>query len=112
VSEAVDPRAAIRLERGGLALRVRLTPKSSRDAVGRLERLADGNEVLTAHVRALPADGAANAALVRLLADVLDVAKSKVEVVAGHSSRVKTVRISADADAAAKRLAGLAAKAE
>ena len=97
MSEAVDPRAAIRLERGGLALRVRLTPKSSRDAVGEPFETADG---------------AANAALVRLLADVLDVAKSKVEVVAGHSSRVKTVRISADADAAAKRLAGLAAKAE
>lgn len=107
-----DPRAAMRADANGLALRVRLTPKASRDAVGRLERLADGNEVLIVHVRALPAEGAANAALCRLLADVLDVAKSKVEVAAGHTSRVKTVRISGDAETAAKRLAGLAAAAK
>ena len=109
---AADPRAALRPEAGGLVVRVRLTPKASRDAVGRLERLADGNEVLTAHVRALPADGAANAALARLLAETLDVAKSKVEVVAGHSSRVKSVRIACDGEAAAARLAALAATAK
>lgn len=112
MSLPADPRAALRVEPDGLRLRVRLTPKASRDAIGRLERLADGNEVLIVHVRALPAEGAANAALCRLLADVLDVAKSKVEVVAGHTSRVKTVRIAGAAETAAERLEGLAAAAK
>ena len=112
MSPTADPRAAIRADANGLALRVRLTPKASRDAIGRLERLADGNEVLIVHVRALPAEGAANAALCRLVAEVLDVAKSKVEVAAGHTSRVKTVRIACDAETAAKRLSGLAAAAK
>jgi uncharacterized protein (TIGR00251 family) len=108
--DAVDPRGAVRPEPSGLRLRVRLTPKSARDAIGRLERLGDGNEVLIVHVRALPADGAANAALARLLADILGVAKTKVEVVAGHTSRVKTVKITgAPTDLAAALTTAIAA---
>lgn len=88
-----DPRAAIVASRDGVRLRVRLTPRSGRDRIGAFERLADGNEVLVVHVRALPAEGAANAALVALLAAEVGVPKSKLAVVAGHASRVKTVAI-------------------
>ncbi len=109
---ASDPRAAIRPEKDGVRLRVRLTPKASRDALGRLERLADDNEVLIVHVRALPAEGAANAALARLLAGVLGVARTRVEVVAGHTSRVKTVRVEGDAESLAADLARLAGEAK
>ena len=112
MSTPAEPRGAVRLESGGIGLQVRLTPKASRDSIGRLERLADGNEVLIVHVRALPSEGAANTALVRLLADVLGVAKSKVDLVAGRTSRVKTLRIAGDGPALAERLATLAAKAE
>lgn len=109
---APDPRAAIRPEKDGVRLRVRLTPKASRDAVGRLERLADDNEVLIVHVRALPAEGAANAALARLVAGALGLAKSKVEVVAGHTSRVKTLRVEGDPENLAFEIARLAAEAK
>lgn len=112
MSPADDPRAALRPAADGVRLRVRLTPKASRDAIGAFERLADGSEVLIVHVRALPADGAANAALVKVVADGLGVAKSKVEVAAGHTSRVKVLRIDAAAGEVAERLAGLAAKAK
>lgn len=112
MSAPADPRPAIRVTDGDVRLQVRLTPKASRDAVGRLERLSDGSQVLIVHVRALPADGAANAALLRLLADVVGVAKSKVELTAGHTSRVKTVRIAGGGEDAAKRLTALATAAE
>jgi uncharacterized protein len=44
-------------------------------------------------VAAPPVDGAANAALVELLADVLGVPRRYVHVVAGASSRSKVVEI-------------------
>ncbi len=112
MSATGGPPPAIRPQADGLRLRVRLTPKASRDAVGRLERLADGTEVLIVHVRAAPSEGAANAALTRLLADVLDVAKSKVDLVSGHTARVKTLKISGDGSALATRLATLAVAAK
>lgn len=109
---AAAPSPAIRVGPDGLTLRVRLTPRAGRDAVGRTERLSDGSEVLIVHVRALPSEGAANAALCRLLAEALGVAKSRVDLVAGATARVKTVRIAGDGEALADRLAALAAAAK
>ena len=81
----------------GLDLFVRLTPKSSADAIGGLHQAADGAVHLAARVRAVPEKGAANAALERLLADRLGLPKHAVSVVAGSTSRLKTVRLSGDA---------------
>ncbi len=94
MSEAASD--AWRATASGGDLRVRLTPKASRDAIGRRERLSDGNEVVIAHVRALPADGEANAALEALVAKAVGVAKSRVSVVSGKTSRVKVLRIEGD----------------
>jgi uncharacterized protein (TIGR00251 family) len=112
VSAAADPQSAVRIVADGVTVRVRLTPKASRAAIGRLERLADGTEVVIAHVRAAPSEGAANAALLRLFADELRIAKSKVELVAGATARLKTVRIAGDGAALAEALARLAAAAK
>ena len=98
MSEA-EASSALRPTATGLDLRVRLTPKASRDAIGRRERLADGNEVVIAHVRALPADGEANAALESLVAKAAGVAKSRVAVVSGKTSRVKLLRLEGEAAA-------------
>ena len=80
----------------GVVLRVRLTPRAAKDAVEGLEETADG-VAIKARVRALPENGAANAALERLIADWLSVPKSVVTVSAGTKSRVKTVSVSGDA---------------
>ena len=53
---------------GGIDILVRATPKATRDAIEGIERLADGSTVLKARVRAAPADGEANDALLRLIA--------------------------------------------
>lgn len=80
----------------GIDLFVRLTPKSSSDAIDGLREAADGSVYLAARVRAVPEKGAANAALERLLAERLDLPRRSVSIVAGGTSRLKTVRLSGD----------------
>lgn len=81
-------------------LRVRLTPKGGRDALIRRE-----GEVLYARVAAPPVAGAANRALIALLADTLDVAKSRITLQSGQTSREKVLRVEGmDAEALAARL--------
>ena len=99
-----------RKETEGIVVRVRLTPKGSRDALAGIGRLSDGSEVVQARVRAPPADGEANAALVKLIASALRAPKSSVEIVAGHSNRLKQVRIAGDPDDLVKRIVAAAGK--
>ena len=54
---------------------------------------ADAEGVLRVRVRAAPADGAANKALIRTLAAELGVAPSRLEIVAGTASRSKRVAV-------------------
>jgi hypothetical protein len=81
----------------GVLLAVRLTPRSSRDAIEGVETLADGRIVLKARVRTVPEDGKANAALLRLVAEACGLSPSRVSLAGGGTSRLKTLRIDADA---------------
>lgn len=78
---------------GGVILHVRLTPRGGRDTVEGVETLANGRAVLKARVRALPEDGAANKALLKLLAQWLEIPVSRVELANGATARVKSFRI-------------------
>jgi uncharacterized protein (TIGR00251 family) len=83
-------------------LTLRVAPGAASTAV--VGRYDDGWKL---RVAAAPEDGKANAAVVRLLADVLRVRQSDVSIVAGHSSRDKTVTLSGLADdEVERRLAG------
>lgn len=73
---------------------VRLTPKSSRDGVEGPETASDSRVHLKARVRAVPEDGKANKALVKLMAATLDVPARSVSIVSGETARLKTVRVS------------------
>ncbi|MGD9923939.1 MAG: DUF167 family protein, partial [Pseudorhodoplanes sp.] len=55
----------------GLSVTIRLTPRGGRDAIDGIETLSDGRPVLKARVRAAPTEGAANAALLSLMAKTL-----------------------------------------
>lgn len=79
----------------GLFVAVRLTPKSSQDAIDGLERRG-GLTAVKARVRAVPEKGKANQALETLMARWLDVPRSRVGVVAGAKSRSKTVEVAGD----------------
>ena len=84
-----------RVRAGGLALRVRLTPRSSADRIEGVEATAEG-PALKARVRAAPQDGEANAALERLIAEWLAVPRRSVEVDRGTRSRVKSVAVNGE----------------
>ncbi|RWM20060.1 MAG: DUF167 domain-containing protein [Mesorhizobium sp.] len=81
----------------GIDLFVRLTPKAALDRIEGVETAADGRSHLKARVRAVPENGAANAALERMIAKALRVPASAVSVVAGGTARLKTLRIRGDA---------------
>ena len=83
----------------GVALMVRLTPKGGRDTIGGIDALADGRTVLMARVRAAPADGEANAALIRLIAKTVGVPPRDVALVAGATARLKRLMVSGDGPA-------------
>ena len=70
-------------------LEVRVTPGASRDEV----KLADG--VVQLRVTAPPADGAANDAVLRLLAAALDRPRRDLTLVRGAGARIKLVAIAA-----------------
>jgi uncharacterized protein YggU (UPF0235/DUF167 family) len=94
----------------GLSVAIRLTPKGGRDALDGIETLSDGRAVLKARVRAAPTDGAANAALIALLAKTLDVPRRKMTLAAGDISRIKRIEIEGDGAALAARLERLLAE--
>jgi uncharacterized protein len=81
---------------GGAALAVRLTPKGGGDAIDGVQELADGRPVLMVRVRAAPADGEANAALIRLIAKTVGVPPRDVALVSGAMGRLKQLLISGD----------------
>lgn len=86
---------------------MRLTPKSSRDAVEGVEFSSDGRAHLKARVRAVPEKGKANAALVKLMAAALGVPARDVEIVSGDTARLKTVLVSGDAGPLEERVRSL-----
>ncbi len=71
----------------GAELGLRVTPKASRNAV---EETPAG---LRVWVTTAPEDGKANKAVTRLLADALGVAKSRLTLVRGATSRDKVFRL-------------------
>ena len=85
-------------------LRVQVKPGASRDGIGDVVDLPDG-PALVLRVRAVPEDGAANAAVARLVADRLGMAPSKVTLVSGSRSRIKVLAIAGD-PVAVERLIG------
>ena len=97
-----------RVSGDAVLLSLRLTPKSSKDAVEGVEALSDGRRVLKARVRAVPEDGKANEALLRLLAKWLDLPVRALSLSSGASGRTTVIRIEGGGAAAVvARLAAL-----
>ena len=75
------------LAQPGTEIAVRVTPRASRNAV-----LVDGDAIRVS-VTTVPEDGKANAAVVKLLAKALGIAKSRLVLVRGATSRDKVFRV-------------------
>ena len=67
---------------------VRVLPRASRDEIAGWD-----GDVLRVRLRAPPVEGRANEALLRLLAQRLDVPPRDIEIVSGETSRTKRVRV-------------------
>jgi len=73
----------------GAALAIRVTPRSSKNEI--TEIMNDGT--IRIRLTAPPVEGKANDALVSFLAEVLDVPRSRIEIVAGETGRDKLVSV-------------------
>lgn len=75
--------------RMGAALTIRVTPRARKTEISGF--MDDGT--LRVRVSAPPVEGKANAALIKFLAKLLGVRKSRIEIVAGEKSLDKIVSI-------------------
>lgn len=75
-------------DRGELNIPVRVTPRGGRDAI---DGVRDGR--LLVRVAAAPADGAANEAVLRIVAEAAGVPRRAARLVAGATGRRKLVAV-------------------
>jgi uncharacterized protein len=89
-----DPKA-------GAAITVRVTPRAGRTAISGI--LEDGTVKI--RLAAAPVGGSANDALIKYLADVLQVSENQIEIISGHTGRNKLIGIiGVDAQTVQKRI--------
>ena len=83
----------------GAILNVRVIPRANKSTIA-----GTRDDALLVRLQAPPVDGAANAELIQLLADVLGVSKRDIEIVSGEQSRGKRVKIRGRTAADVERL--------
>jgi uncharacterized protein (TIGR00251 family) len=88
----------IREQDGGATLRVKVKPRASRDAIAGPK---DG--ALVVRLTAAPVEGAANASLQKLLARVVRVPPSSIEILRGATGRDKLLRFASVSAAELRR---------
>jgi uncharacterized protein (TIGR00251 family) len=74
---------------GAVFFTVRVAPRASKSEIAGMLGGA-----LKVRIGSPPVEGAANAELIGLLAKTFDVARGRVEIVSGHASKTKRIRIS------------------
>ena len=77
-----------------MRLAVRVTPRANRDVVVGF----DESGTLFVRVTAAPADGAANAAVVKLLAKIFGLPQRDIVMTSGATSRLKTFEVPMERD--------------
>jgi len=74
--------------KAGVSVTVRVTPRAGKTAIAGVRE-----DVLLVKLAAAPVDGAANDALIALLADIFDLPKRNIAIVSGDRSRTKRVTL-------------------
>lgn len=85
---------------------MRVTPRAGRDAVEGWTRDEAGRPILKLRVAAPAAEGAANAAVIALVAKALGRPKGAVTILRGETARVKQLEIEGADDADCARAFG------
>ena len=86
----------IRGAAGGIFIEVRVVPRSGRSGIA-----GTRGGALLVRLNAPPVEGAANAELVKVIADALGVPRRAVTIASGERSRTKRVRVEGVSEAAA-----------
>ena len=73
---------------GKIIFSVRVVPRASRSGI-----VGEQGGLLRVRIAAPPVDGAANEELLRVLAKELGVSRHAVNIISGHSSRLKKISI-------------------
>lgn len=85
---------------------VRVTPRGGRDGVEGWTVDDAGRAALRVRLRAAPADGAANLALLKLLASHFRIRQADLRIVSGQTSRLKLMEVDAEVAAKVQELLG------
>jgi uncharacterized protein len=85
---------------------IRVTPRSAKPGIGGWRAGADGRDELEVRVAEAPADGAANEAVVKLVAKALRLSRSEVSITAGQASRHKRLSVPLEVAEVRERLGG------
>jgi uncharacterized protein (TIGR00251 family) len=78
----------LRAQTDGVLLSIKLQPRASKNEIG--EPLGDELKI---KVTSPPVDSAANESLVKFLAEKLDCPRGRVELIRGHKSRHKVLKL-------------------
>ena len=76
-------------EEGALSFNVRVVPRASQS-----EMAGEHDGALKVRIASAPVDGAANAELIKFLAKQFRVSRGDIEIVGGHKSKNKRIKIS------------------
>lgn len=79
----------------GAVIFVRASTNGNSDAISGVETRADGKTYLKIKTTAIAENGRANDAIIRLLAKHLDIPKSWINILAGQTSREKSILVNA-----------------
>jgi uncharacterized protein (TIGR00251 family) len=90
----------------GTVVDIRVIPRASKSAIA-----GTRDDAVLVRLKAPPVDGAANAELIRLLADLLGVPRRNIQIVSGDRSRGKRVRIRGRTAADVERILSIPAEA-
>ena len=91
---------AVRRDGERVSFTVRLTPRATANAVG-----GERDGALLVRVSAPPVEGRANSALIKLLAEALDLPQGAVRLEQGAAARTKRVSVPRGAETALRELA-------
>jgi len=73
---------------GAVTFSVKVVPRASKNQIAGVE-----GDAIKVRLNAPPVEGKANDALIAFLADALGVRRAQIEIVTGHTSRRKVVRV-------------------
>ena len=80
-------------ESEGFSFWIKVTPKASKNKIGQLATGTYSKEVLKIYVTAPPADNLANKAVIEVLAEYLNCAKSSISIISGLTTREKKILV-------------------